>query len=109
MSVHETSTETAIRRKRNLDDVQKRNAYRKAHGIEESQGLPGWFGKEEDQAVGANAMAGNSDGAVGASIGEDDASPTRVEAPASRRDSKEAPYVDWDGNRKPVKKWLGIW
>ena len=46
---------------------------------------------------------------IGAVEGEnDDASPVRREIPGNGR-KDGAVYVDWEGNRKPIKKWLGIW
>lgn len=100
-----TSQETAERRKKKIDDVQKKNSYRKAHGIVDEEGLGPWKPLEDkialehplkvDGAVGGDA---NTDGAV-------------QEQGAAKMDGRAAEntYVDWEGKRRPVKKWLGIW
>lgn len=105
--------ETAIRRKRDVDDAQKRAAYRKAHGIVENQGIAAWgLGKEEEQervSVGPNAAAGNVDAAVGAPVGDGRGGAGFEGETVVGREGKEAAYVDWEGKKRPVKKWLGIW
>ncbi|KAI9682686.1 MAG: hypothetical protein M1829_006673 [Trizodia sp. TS-e1964] len=50
LHVARQSAETAERRKRKVDDVVKRGAYRKAHGGEE-EGLGGWTAKGEEGKV----------------------------------------------------------
>ena len=86
-------------RQKRLDDIQKRNAYRKAHGIKDAQGVWGfgrrleYYDKEEDAR---NEAAG------GAEV--EDASPVAAESAV-----REAEYVDLEGKKKLVKKWFGIW
>ncbi|KAF9892125.1 hypothetical protein FE257_002531 [Aspergillus nanangensis] len=79
MHVQHTSMETREKRQRRVEDAEKRRQYRVAHGLEEEQ-----VGKDggEEKSV-------------------DDQSPVAVE--------QGEEYVDWDGEKKPVKKWLGIW
>ena len=96
MHTAHTSAETAERRKRKLEEVQKRRAYRVAHGLEkaDSQGM-------EMSEEGAVAVAGSVPGDEGEGEG--------------REDGKEGggggkgEYVDFEGRKRPIKKWLGIW
>ncbi|KAL8768366.1 MAG: hypothetical protein Q9209_005400 [Squamulea sp. 1 TL-2023] len=87
------SAETAERRKKKVDDVQKRSRYRKAHGLEDEQGLGGWTAKNDTDSLGPSIPTGDMPG--------DDGSP-------QARREKES-YVDFEGKRRPVKRWLGIW
>ncbi|EON67392.1 hypothetical protein W97_06645 [Coniosporium apollinis CBS 100218] len=73
------TAETQERRRRKVEDVQKRAEYRKAHGLEGEQGLGGWTAKTEGEGMGP--------------------------ALADDRDT----YTDFEGKKRPVKKWLGIW
>ncbi|KAJ9648007.1 hypothetical protein H2199_001784 [Coniosporium tulheliwenetii] len=73
------TAETQERRRRKVEDVQKRAEYRKAHGLESEQGLGGWTAKKEGEEMGP--------------------------ALAEERDT----YTDFEGKKRPVKKWLGIW
>lgn len=87
------SAETAERRKQNVDDVQKRSAFRKAHGLE-TEGIGGWTAKEDSEALGPAILdgTGSSPPAVAA---EEEQIAERVDAVKRER--------------RPVKKWLGIW
>lgn len=69
-------------RQRRVNDAEKRRQYRVAHGMEEPS--------EEDKAGQTQVEA------------VDPQSPIAVEAEGET-------YVDFDGNKKPVKKWFGIW
>lgn len=86
-------------RQKRLDDVQKRNAYRKAHGIKDAQGVWGfgrrleYYDTKEDVEKEGEKTAQS-----------EDASPVAAEASVGKDE-----YVDWQGKKKPVKKWLGIW
>ncbi|KAI1954929.1 hypothetical protein LOZ12_000809 [Ophidiomyces ophidiicola] len=71
--------QTVEKRKRNVDDVQKRREFRIAHGMEEGEPVSG-------------------EGTVEAKQGGNDVG-----------DEKQDMYMSWDGEKKPVKKWLGIW
>lgn len=66
-------------RHRRIEDAEKRRQYRVAHGLE-----------EPDQADKQKAVA--QDGQEPAVGG-----------------GEKAVFVDWEGQRRPVKKWLGIW
>lgn len=81
MHVAHTSAETAERRKRNLEEVQKRKAYRVAHGLEppDVQGMR-----------------------------LDDPEAARVASQSGEVQSSAA-YADFERKKRPIKKWLGIW
>lgn len=94
MHADHVTLETTEKRKRNVDDVQKRKEYRIAHGLEEPDGTEREAQEKkaavEGEVVAAVATAGAQDGGK---LGE----------------HEDGTYVDWEGKRKPVKKWLGIW
>jgi hypothetical protein len=68
-------------RHRRVEDAEKRKMYRVAHGLEEEDA------KKEDG---------------GAKKEVDVQSPVAVEV-------GEGEFVDWEGKKRPVKKWFGIW
>lgn len=82
------SIETREKRRRRVDDAEKRRQYRVAHGLEEPN---------EKDAAGADGKG---------EVAADDQSPVAKEQQGE--DDKNV-YVDWEGNKRPVKKWLGIW
>lgn len=88
MHVQHNSLETRQKRQRRVEDAEKRRQYRVAHGLEE----PSAEDKEGESAA--------ADG--GEVVGVDEQSPVAVEEQAQE-------FVDWEGKRRPVKKWLGIW
>lgn len=77
---------TREKRHQRVEDADKRRRYRVAHGLEEEQ---------EDKSK------GSKDTVV------DDQSPVARDVESTGQGQAE--YVDWEGNRKPVKKWFGIW
>ncbi|KAJ5093679.1 hypothetical protein N7456_009540 [Penicillium angulare] len=81
MHVQHESMRVREQRHRRVEDAEKRRQYRVAHGLEEPND------KEKETAA------------------VDDQSPIAV--PESQVGGDV--YVDFDGNKKPVKKWLGIW
>jgi len=78
-----TGIQTAERRKKRVDDVGKRAQYRKAHGLDQDEGIGGWTAKTDEESLGPSIVVG--DGSVA------------VEQQVERQ------------KRPPVKKWLGIW
>jgi len=109
MDVARTSAETAERRKRGVEDVQKRSTYRRAHGLEseDSQGLGGWAARSDEVALGPSLK---NDGPIPRRPMYAVASkPAENHLAATGGDTKESAYVDSEGRKKPVKKWLGIW
>ncbi|KAL2802308.1 hypothetical protein BJX63DRAFT_118809 [Aspergillus granulosus] len=89
MHVQHTSMETREKRHRRVEDAEKRRQFRVAHGLEEPS---------EADLKGDGKSAGEGQGEV------DDQSPVAVEL-----QNGNGEYVDWEGKRRPVKKWLGIW
>ncbi|KAI9368443.1 hypothetical protein BJX61DRAFT_218912 [Aspergillus egyptiacus] len=92
MHVQHTSVETREKRHRRVEDAEKRRQFRIAHGLEEPS--------EEEKADRGDAQV------------VDDQSPVAVEALAGAAGGQGAgkeEYIDWEGKRRPVKKWLGIW
>lgn len=79
------TAETMERRKRKVEDVAKRAAYRKAHGLETTEDFGGWTAKNDEQLLGPGIPIG-------------DATP-----------AKEGEHAAVGGEKKPLKKWLGIW
>lgn len=92
------SAETAERRKRRVDDVQKRGEFRKAHGLE-TDGIGGWTAKTDGESLGPAIQ--NDD----ANPTAEDASPTAALAVAGGVVLDEQPGRP----KKPLRKWLGIW
>lgn len=109
MHVARTSAEAAERRKRSVEDVQKRSTYRRAHGLEseDSQGLGGWTARSDEETLGPSLQVEGpiSRRPINAVSGE----PAESDLAANSGDTTEAAYVDSEGRRKPVKKWLGVW
>ena len=98
------SAETAERRKKKVEDVQKRDRYRKAHGLV-NEGFGGWTAREDKDAVGP---ALKIEGAGGSFVAAEGADQEQVVAAMGRQADKNA-YVDFEGRKRPVRKWLGIW
>ncbi|KAJ5513191.1 hypothetical protein N7463_002743 [Penicillium fimorum] len=84
MHVQHNSMRVREQRHRRVEDAEKRKQYRVAHGLEEAE-------PEKKKDEGANEV--------------DSQSP--VAAVEGVEGTNE--FVDWEGNKKPVKKWLGIW
>lgn len=81
---------TREKRHQRVEDAEKRRRYRVAHGLEEEQEDKSKSGKEAAAAV-------------------DDQSPVARDVDSTGQGQGRDEYLDWEGNRKPVKKWLGIW
>ncbi|CAI7627964.1 unnamed protein product [Penicillium manginii] len=79
MDVQHNSMRVREQRHRRIEDAEKRRQYRVAHGMEEPS--------EKD---------------LPQPPATDDQSPVAVQ-------TAEGEFVDWEGNKKPTKKWLGIW
>lgn len=89
VSTYENSVKVDAKRKDNVNDIQKRNTYRKAHGIEDKQGLGPWMPVEEKLRLYESQPAG-----------------AKIEA----QHGKDFPAVtEFEAKKRPVKKWLGIW
>ncbi|KAI9738494.1 MAG: hypothetical protein M1818_005391 [Claussenomyces sp. TS43310] len=90
------SAETAQRRQRSMDDVAKRGTFRKAHGLE-TDSFGGWTAKDETPVVESDETIG-ADGqtSAGAVANADDGGLQEH----TRNQQRE---------RRPIKKWFGIW
>ncbi|MCJ1400277.1 hypothetical protein MMC11_003481 [Xylographa trunciseda] len=98
------SAATAERRKKRVEDVQKRAQYRKAHGLDNEQGLGGWTAKADQEMMGPSLK---TEGAVGVEL--DAGSGLKLGRAANESTAQDNEYVDWEGRKKPIKKWFGIW
>ena len=108
MHVARTSAETAEKRKSNIEDVQKRNTYRKAHGLEteDGQGLGVWKAQVEREGQGA---VPNVNVTTATDLTTPSANTSQASISTNRSDDRLDAYADWEGKKRPVKKWLGIW
>ncbi|KAJ6010827.1 hypothetical protein N7451_002239 [Penicillium sp. IBT 35674x] len=84
MHVQHESMRVREKRHARIEDAEKRRQYRIAHGLEEPAE------EEKEQVV------------------VDDQSPIAADV-ATEGAPKQGEYVDFEGKRKPIKKWLGIW
>ena len=95
------SMETAEKRKKTVDDVEKWRRYRRAHGLEkggDDEVLGGWTVKGNGQLVGPTIETipdVRSDAESSTEVLDAGELPLEEEAPRRRR--------------KPVKRWFGIW
>lgn len=103
LHVEHNSNLVAEQRRRKVEDVQKRSQYRKAHGLEGEngdgeggKGLFGWSAREK---------APREEGDLQSPIAVDAVVPGGTAAAAAEGDV----YVDFEGKKRPVKKWFGIW
>ncbi|KUJ18119.1 uncharacterized protein LY89DRAFT_684045 [Mollisia scopiformis] len=91
LNADHNTAETMERRRRKVEDVQKRAAYRKAHGLDTEEGFGGWTAKSEKEVLGPGIPI--NDVAI-AQEGEGEIVPEQQ---------------DVRHEKKPLKKWLGIW
>jgi len=88
------------RRKHKVEDVAKRAAYRKAHGLDQDQGFGGWTAKTDDEVLGPAIKLG--DGKVaGEVMGTATEVPTEMDGEEEKKIVLEKKFSG--------KKWLGIW
>ncbi len=80
------TAETMERRKTKVEDVAKRAAYRKAHGLEKDESFGGWTAKSDEQLLGPGIPIGDGE------VKEGDVEGGRVIR-----------------EKRPLKKWFGIW
>ncbi|KAL9119980.1 MAG: hypothetical protein Q9187_003467 [Circinaria calcarea] len=97
------SEETAERRRKKVEDVQKRSHYRKAHGLDKEQGWGGWTAKKDNELLGP---ALRTDGAIESEVSRP---PSSADGAPRAVETYEAVHMDLEGRKKPIKKWLGIW
>ena len=98
---------TAEKRRQKVEDVRKRSEYRKAHGMDQDEGVfGGWTAKSDGEVMGP-AIRGGGGLVPGPETTMELARETvqNVEGKGA-----EEAYVDFEGNRRPVrKKWFGVW
>lgn len=85
MHVQHESMRVREQRHQRIEDAEKRRQFRVAHGLEEPT--------EQDQERAAQQDEKQK---------QDEQSPIAAAAEGGE-------YVDWEGKKRPVKKWLGIW
>jgi hypothetical protein len=106
------SMQTAEYRRNKVDDVRKRAEYRKAHGLNEAEGVFGGWSARDDRSgeVEKDKQQAEVLGAVGNEMPVAKESQSVVAtAAAVDKEGAEEMYTDFEGRRKPIKKWLGIW
>lgn len=91
------SAETAERRARRTEDVQKRAAYRKAHGLDNNEGFGGWTAKTGSEMLGPGIPVG------------DVVLPQESNGEGEGETSVVSEQQVVRHEKKPLKKWLGIW
>ncbi|KAL8710324.1 MAG: hypothetical protein Q9220_005094 [cf. Caloplaca sp. 1 TL-2023] len=107
------SAETAERRKKKVDDVQKRSRYRQAHGLE-TEGFGGWTVKSNAESLGpviptqasaiGTTVPSSESGANGSTSDRTD------QATDGQRDADPSTVLNFERQKRPpVKRWLGIW
>ena len=95
------SEQTAEHRRQKVEDVRKRSEFRKAHGLEGDKSenvLGGWTVKSDGEVMGPGMKESGGEGPLDREI--------RVKREEAAR---EGEFVDFEGKRRPVRKWLGIW
>jgi hypothetical protein len=93
---HESAI-TAEKRRRRVDDVAKRSEYRKAHGLDQAQGIESWIGSSEPTA--SDTVLPSGDASVPAMV------PVAESIPESKPEAKPDLHLDADGKRK---KYWGV-
>lgn len=92
------SAVTAEKRRQRVDDVAKRNEYRKAHGLNAAQGIESWTSPSQSSASASPAVAaGDASIPVTAPISE--------EVPQDKPEAQADLNITEEGKRK---KFLGI-
>lgn len=86
--------ESQDRRTKRVEDVAKRAEYRKAHGLDADESFGGWTAKSDSQLLGPGIPIGD----MGANA-----------VPAGAGEEVKEAEQEVRRERRPVKKWLGIW
>jgi hypothetical protein len=96
MHVQHESMRVREQRHRRVEDAEKRRQYRIAHGLEDAP---------EKEGVVSGEMVDDGQSPVAVDVAT--AAAGDVAGVGGAGASQE--FVDWEGKKKPVKKWLGIW
>lgn len=108
MHVAYVSEQTAERRRQKVADVRKRSEYRKAHGMDGGEGMfGGWTARSDTEVMGPGLREGG--GEVRAPSPETTMELAKATVENVEGKAEEATYVDFEGKKRPVKKWFGIW
>ena len=100
---------TAERRRKHLEDVAKRRMYRKAHGLEATTGFAQYLVQEDDDDD-ESVEEGKADTqSSSAGIPSTENATENAIKNATEKAGRDVTYADWEGRKRPVKKWLGIW
>ena len=96
--------ENMVKRARSIDDVQKRNSYRIAHGTlaEDADGLGPWKPKD---ALERARLEETYRRPVGVEPGQE----FEAQGVVRNGGSIEGPIHEQEARKRPIKKWLGIW
>ena len=96
-----------------MDDVKKRGEYRKAHGLEQEEGIfGGWTAKSDDEIKGPGIREEEVEvEQTGPEPAMDLAAASEsAEGVVGQAGAAEETYVDFEGKTQPLrKKWFGIW
>lgn len=95
-----------------MEDVEKRRRYAKIHKLDHEYWFFGW-GLENlrDGERGEGVKMSPEEEAKAEEMVQEDLRIGIRRNPKSREEMRENQgiYVDWDGKRRPLKKWFGIW
>ncbi|KAH8687836.1 hypothetical protein BGZ60DRAFT_394610 [Tricladium varicosporioides] len=98
---HYNTQQTMERRKAKVEDVAKRHEYRKAHGLDKDESFGGWTAKSDDEILGPGIKLGDERKVA---VEGTDNMETFVATNGQVLDEQPVKR-----ERRPVKKWLGIW
>ena len=106
LEVAKTSAITAEMRRTNTEDVQKRNTYRIAHGLQDvdAQGLGPWTAGSDGETTDAAVKVRS---ALRRPVGVEPGQEVEAENVEEGGDRKVGPPKGYE--KGPVKRWLGIW
>lgn len=109
MTTEYESARIKEKRDKNLEDLEKRRKYAKVHGLDHEYWFFGWGLEGLRDTDGGSGDKRGVD--VSGSEGEEKAAVSGGRRSRRREDTREdqGVYLDWDGKRKPLKKWFGIW
>jgi hypothetical protein len=101
------------RRKAKVEDVKKRDAYRKAHGLDKDEGFGAWTARGEGEEMGGGLRVAGEKREKEEGKGEGDKVLNLGDGKLMLADGTIVVEQPQGGEqvveRRPVKKWLGIW
>lgn len=106
LHTEQITIQTDERRRKKLEDVEKRRLYRQAHGMG-TMGLDSIFSRntQVSSTEASSSEASSSEAEETKPIPDDNLVSGSAVSPGEAR---QPTYVDWEGKQKPVKKWFGI-